>query len=178
MKRWTLFALICLCGADVTTAADSLLVAQGEMLFTQNCKACHHLEMRLVGPALKGVENRHSEAWLLKFIRSSQTMVQSGDSVAVSLFNTYNKVIMPDQPLDEAQIKSVLAYIAGAGKPVIETGDIPRPAVTPISASDRPLKFSDYRFWIIYTVTVLLVIVSIYYKAELIALGKQAGIGE
>lgn len=159
--------------SDTLQVADAAGINEGETLFTQNCKACHHLEMRLVGPALKGVEQRHTEDWLIRFIRSSQTMIQAGDSAAVALFNTYNKVPMPDQNLSDAQIHNILAYLKEAGKPaVVETGGITRPPATAVASYSRPPKFSDYRFWIMYTVTVILVIVSIYYKAELIALSK------
>ena len=152
---------------------DSLLIADGGALFNQNCTACHQLQQRLVGPPLMGVNQRHGEAWLLKFIRSSQTMIQGGDSAAIALFNTFNKVPMPDQNLTEMQIRSILAFIEDAGKPSSVVEEIPRPEAQNVTANVRPPKFSDFRFWILYTVTVVLVIVSIYYKAELIALRKK-----
>jgi mono/diheme cytochrome c family protein len=182
MKRLQVLyiAMITALGIDSVpvAASDTLdiagVVAEGELLFTQNCKACHHLEMRLVGPALKGVDQRHDEGWLLRFVRSSQTMIQEGDSAAVTLFNTFNKVPMPDQNLTDGQIRSILAYIKNADKPVlVASGGIPRPAATIIAGPVSPPRFSDYRFWIMYTITVVLVIVSIYYKAELIALRKR-----
>ncbi|HLF65408.1 MAG TPA: cytochrome c [Saprospiraceae bacterium] len=175
MKDFYCLFLIAIMGFGSLSAADSLMVVEGGNLFKLNCTACHQLEQRLVGPALKGVDQRHDEAWILKFVRSSQTMVQSGDSVAVALFNTYNSVIMPDQNLNEDQIRSILAYIKDAEKPRVSlSGGIQRPEV-PIhtAAQVRPPSFSDYRFWILYTVTVVLIIVSIYYKAELIALRKK-----
>ncbi|MBM3435704.1 MAG: cytochrome c, partial [Bacteroidetes bacterium] len=63
-------------------------------IFTQNqpppefatCTACHTIgKGKLIGPDLKGVNDRHNEAWLLSFIRSSQTMIKNGDPVAVKL---------------------------------------------------------------------------------------------
>ncbi len=52
-----------------------------------------------------------TEAWLLKFIKSSQDMVNSGDTGAVAIFNEFNKTIMPDQPLSDSEIKDVISYI-------------------------------------------------------------------
>lgn len=148
-------------------------VAEGESLFTTHCTACHHLEMRLVGPPLKNVTQRRDTTWLLRFIRSSQSMIQAGDSTAVALFNTYNKVQMPDQDLTPDQIRSILAFLGqSGGAATAEDNRIPRPAQA--QASDiKPLKFTDYRFWMLYTVTVILVIVSINYKAEMVALNKR-----
>lgn len=176
MKLLFCLVSISLISLGMLSAADSLMVEEGGKLFTLNCKACHQLEQRLVGPPLQGVDTRHDEAWILKFVKSSQTMVKSGDSAAVALFNTYNQVIMPDQSLTDDQIKSILAYIKDSEIPRnVAPGGIGRPEVVAGPAPVRPPKFSDFRFWILYTVTVLLVMVSIYYKAELIALSKQTG---
>lgn len=38
-------------------------------------------------------------------------MIKSGDPDAVAIFNEYNKTIMPDQNLSDAEIKDVLNYI-------------------------------------------------------------------
>ena len=172
--RYVWVLLILISAVHQLTAADSLAVENGKKLFTQNCKACHMVDRRMVGPALKGVETRHSEDWIFSFVKSSQAMVEQGDSAAVALFNTYNQVIMPNHTLQNEQIRDILTYIAeasagGAGG----EGGIVRPVVASANAGLRPPKFSDFRFWILYTITVLLVIVSIYYKAELIALRKQ-----
>lgn len=84
----------------------------GESDFKQVCAACHTIgKGRLVGPDLVGVTERRSEDWLLKFIKSSQSLVKSGDKTADSLFKAFNSVIMPDQAMDDAKIKDILAYI-------------------------------------------------------------------
>lgn len=143
-------------------------IEQGEKLFKTYCTACHHLEMRLVGPPLKGVNERHSEEWLYSFIKSSQTMIQEGDSAAVALFNTYNKVPMPDHEMTNDEIKNILAYIGNADKPAASGDPFPRPIVE--RSNIKPLSFTDFRFWVLYTVTVLLVIAAVYYKAEMASL--------
>ncbi len=76
------------------------------------CAACHNLtDEKKVGPGLKDVTERRDEAWLIKFIQSSQTMVKNGDKVAVKLFEENNKIPMPDNNLTEQEIKELLAYI-------------------------------------------------------------------
>lgn len=87
----------------------------GEQLFQTHCNACHTVGGgRRVGPDLKGVSERHSEEWLIKFVQSSQTVIKSGDPAANKLFDEY-KVQMPDQPLTAAEVKSVIAYTSGGG---------------------------------------------------------------
>jgi mono/diheme cytochrome c family protein len=76
------------------------------------CAACHTIgKGKLVGPDLKGVNDRHDEAWLLSFIKASQTMVKNGDPVAVKLFEENNKIPMPDNNLTDDQIRGILSYI-------------------------------------------------------------------
>ncbi|RLD79222.1 MAG: cytochrome C [Bacteroidetes bacterium] len=76
------------------------------------CNACHSIgEGKKIGPDLKGVTERHDEAWLIKFIQSSQTMVNDGDPEAVKLFEEYNKIPMPDNAYSEDEVKALLNYI-------------------------------------------------------------------
>src|SRR5688572_627438 len=78
----TLFIAFSSC---VATAQD------GEALFNNNCKTCHSPFEKVIGPALKGMETRHSEEWLLKWIKNAPAMIKSGDPTAVKLYNDYNK---------------------------------------------------------------------------------------
>ncbi len=76
------------------------------------CNACHSIgEGKKIGPDLEGVTERHDEAWLIKFIQSSQTMVNAGDAEAVKLFEEYNKIPMPDNAFSEDETKALLNYI-------------------------------------------------------------------
>ncbi len=88
---------------------------EGESLFKQVCFACHRINGgKLVGPDLARVHQRRSEDWLIRFIRSSQSVIQSGDAVAAALFEEHNKLIMPDNNYSDDQIRSILAYIREA----------------------------------------------------------------
>lgn len=103
--------VLLLCGSVPVLNAQS-----GEQTFHNTCQACHTIGGgRLVGPDLSGITSKRSEAWLTKWIKSSQSMINSGDADAVAIFNEYNKVPMPDQNLSDADIKSLLAYIHGKG---------------------------------------------------------------
>ena len=87
-------------------------VDEGKMIFTSRCASCHNVNKVIVGPALAGVSDRHSEDWIIKFVHSSQTVIKGGDKTAVDLYEKFNKVPMPDHPdLSANSIKSILAYI-------------------------------------------------------------------
>ena len=85
----------------------------GAKLFTKNCTACHTIGGgKLVGPDLSNVQNKQTEEWIIKFVQSSQTVIKSGDSAAIAIFNEYSKIIMPDQPLKSNEITEIIKYIA------------------------------------------------------------------
>ena len=86
----------------------------GQQTFQAMCAACHTIGGgRLVGPDLQGVAERRSEAWIIDFVQNSQALVQGGDEDAVALFEEYNRIPMPDQPLTEQEVRGILEYIAG-----------------------------------------------------------------
>lgn len=82
------------------------------------CKACHTIGGgKLIGPDLKGVTERREEAWLLSFIKNSQAMIDSGDPIAIQVWEDHNKIPMPPNPqLNDDQIKDILLYIENGGQ--------------------------------------------------------------
>ena len=84
----------------------------GEQIFNTTCFACHTIGGgRLIGPDLAGVHERRSQEWLEKFIKSSQSMINAGDSGAVALFEEYSSMLMPDTVASEEQIRQIIGYI-------------------------------------------------------------------
>ena len=108
MKIRFSFVLVLL-STVITTSAQN----NGEANFKQICAACHTIgKGRLVGPDLANVDQKHPEDWLIKFVKSSQSVIKSGDKYADSIFKAYNQVPMPDRPdLNDEQIKEIIAYI-------------------------------------------------------------------
>lgn len=99
------------CAVEATTA----LAEDGKAIFEGKCAACHSIgKGRLLGPDLAGVSDRRPEDWLIKFIKSPDAVLKSGDAAAKALFDEY-KMPMPDQALSDGQIKDVLAHIKTAG---------------------------------------------------------------
>ncbi len=119
LKITSLFALISL--SFNMAFAD---VAEGEKLFNANCTSCHAIDEKVVGPALKDIDKRHSEAWLIKWIKNSQAMIKAGDPAALKIYNEYNQSPMTAFPqLSDAQVKSILEYIKTGGPAPAETAD-------------------------------------------------------
>lgn len=84
----------------------------GEQIFQSNCSACHSIGGgRRVGPDLMGVNERRSQEWLEQFIKSPQSVINSGDAEAVALLEEYSGMLMPEFPLSDEQISQVLNYI-------------------------------------------------------------------
>ncbi|MBS1488781.1 MAG: c-type cytochrome [Bacteroidetes bacterium] len=88
----------------------------GEALFKQNCSACHTVgKGRLVGPDLLGITTKRPEAWLLKWTKASQSLIKSGDADAKAIYDEFGGITMPDQPLSDAEIKSIFTSISSKG---------------------------------------------------------------
>ncbi len=113
---------------------------KGEAAFKQTCAACHTIgKGKLVGPDLASVHTRRPEEWIKNFVRSSQTVIKSGDKYADSLFKAFNQIPMPDNPgLTDENIKDILNYIAANSPP----GQSASPSVTPVSSDQAPTAVS------------------------------------
>ncbi len=87
--------------------------AKGKELFNANCAACHKLDKKSTGPALRGVLDKYDgdKEWLYKWIKNSGELVKSGDAQAVKIFEEYNQVPMTAFPqLSNEDIDNILAY--------------------------------------------------------------------
>ena len=83
----------------------------GKALFNSNCAACHKLDAKSTGPALRGVSAKHSNEWLHTWIKNSTAMIKSGDPAAVKIYEEYNKALMTPFPqLSDADIDDIIAY--------------------------------------------------------------------
>jgi mono/diheme cytochrome c family protein len=113
-KKLTVYGLLITILA-MALATNAAAQASGEQLFQSKCSACHSIGGgRRVGPDLAGIGERRSVAWIGEFIKSSRTVVKSGDPEATALFEQYSGIIMPDFPLTDAQIAQILSHIANA----------------------------------------------------------------
>ncbi|MEQ9118594.1 cytochrome c3 family protein [Fulvivirga sp.] len=97
--------------SDIPT--DPAIISAGKSLFDANCKTCHRVNAKLVGPALQDVYNRApSIDWIVSFVQNSSKVIGSGDEYAVALYEEYNKTQMTAFPsFDRDQVMSILAYV-------------------------------------------------------------------
>ncbi|MDX5421261.1 MAG: c-type cytochrome [Hymenobacteraceae bacterium] len=99
-------------GATVGGDVDPAVIDAGAALFKNNCVVCHSAGSEvIVGPGLKGITDRRSESWLIKWIKNSQALIQAGDPDAVAVYNEYNKQAMPSFAFSDDEVRSILAYI-------------------------------------------------------------------
>ena len=92
-------------------AQEDEAIQAGKKLFNANCAACHKLNKRAVGPALKGVSAKYDKEWLYSWIKNSTAMVKSGDAQAVAIYEEYNGSVMTSFPqLSNEDIDNILVY--------------------------------------------------------------------
>ena len=102
--------------AGATTSAAPVAAtggdaAKGKELFNANCAACHKLDAKSTGPALRDVISKHEISWIYKWVHNSSDLIKSGDAAAVKVFEENNKVSMTSFPqLTEADIDNIIAY--------------------------------------------------------------------
>lgn len=90
---------------------DSPTIATGQILFSQNCGACHNFKEDGIGPQLGGLTKKVSVDWMHAFIKDPKTVIESGDERASELFAKY-KTIMPSFPnYSNEQINGLIAFI-------------------------------------------------------------------
>ena len=111
------------------TFAQEADPAVGKQLFNTHCAACHKLDRKSTGPALRNVVSKHETEWFYKWIKNSAGLVASGDAEAIEIFEEYNKSPMAAFPqLSNADIDNILAYTSEP-KPVppkieVTAGDV------------------------------------------------------
>lgn len=98
--------------ADPAVVESEEAIAAGKSLFNTNCKTCHKLDQKLVGPALRGITDRQSIDWAKAFILNSGAVIASGDEYAVALYKEYNNAVMPAHTfLSDDDLNNLLSYI-------------------------------------------------------------------
>ena len=86
-------------------------IQEGKALFNTNCAACHQLNRKAVGPALRGVTEKYDREWLYSWIKNGTQMIKDGDPQAVAIWEEYNRAVMTNYPqFSNEQIDNILAY--------------------------------------------------------------------
>ncbi|WNH14311.1 cytochrome c3 family protein [Thalassobellus suaedae] len=123
--------LIILLAFTTSLSAQDGDPAKGKSLFNANCAACHKLDKKMTGPALRNVETRLSDEqgldreWVYAWIKNSSGIIKSGDAYANKVYNEYGGAAMTAFPqLSNEDIDNILAYTAEEKKAPAETANI------------------------------------------------------
>ena len=117
-SKTVLLGLVFLLTFSITLFAQDGDPVKGKSLFNTNCAACHQLDKKMTGPALRGVEARLDEQgldreWINAWIGNSAALVKSGDAYANKIYTEYNGAAMTAMPqLSDQDISDILAYTA------------------------------------------------------------------
>ena len=91
----------------------------GKAAFESKCLACHSIgNGAKLGPDLLAVTKRRDDNWLARWLKEPEQMLQT-DPVAKAMLEKW-KVPMPNQGLNDAEIKQFIAYFKWADQAVVK----------------------------------------------------------
>lgn len=132
----------------------------GEKLFKSYCASCHSPgSNQLVGPGLAGVYDKYEREWLYAWIKNSQELIGSGDADAVAVYEQYNKILMPAQPVNNEQIDAILDYVKVYNESAPEPDDNTAGVTT--TGDNEPEASDSGMFVIIGLIILFLIVISI-----------------
>lgn len=82
----------------------------GKQAFESKCLACHSIgQGKKLGPDLAGVTKRRTEAWLTRWMKEPDKMLQT-DADAKAMLKEYNNIPMPNQNLSDVEVRQYVKY--------------------------------------------------------------------
>ena len=147
-------------------------IQAGKALFNTNCAACHQLNRKAVGPALRGASEKYDREWLYKWIKNGTQMIKDGDPQAVAIWEEYNRAVMTNYPqFSNEQIDNILAYTDYTPPP---------PAVTVAASAQTVSQGSDISVNIILAVAIviftILIVMLFLVQRTLIKIANASGV--
>lgn len=89
-------------------ALNTSLADKGKAVFEQKCTACHKIDTKYVGPALKDVTKRRTPEWIMNMVLNPEEMTKK-DPIAKELFETL-LVQMTFQNVSKDETREILEY--------------------------------------------------------------------
>ena len=111
-----------------TAVPTSAAAVQGKLAFESKCLACHSIAGGdKMGPDLHLVTKRRQDAWFIRWMKDPEGMAKT-DPIGKEMLAKY-KVPMPNQNIDDAEIRAYLAYFKWADANIQPRGKTqPQPA--------------------------------------------------
>ncbi len=137
---------------------NSASAQNAEKNFKLFCGVCHTLGTnKLVGPGLEGVTKRvPSEAWMAKWIRNSQEVIQGGDAYGKKLLADNKGIPMPPFPfLKDEEIAALIKYLQPAPQKEVVT------KVPATREQNRDGKGSNSVLLLLISITCLIIIIRV-----------------
>jgi mono/diheme cytochrome c family protein len=99
--------------------ATGTLAEQGRYVFmNRGCNTCHRVGGgKLIGPDLAGVTQRRDDRWLTTWLKDPAAVV-ARDPKLETWSHEFGDIIMPDQNLNDGEIKALIAYMKEFPAPV------------------------------------------------------------
>ena len=140
----------------LTSSLHAQSIEDGEKLFKSNCVSCHQIDKKVIGPALRGVNDKYSQEWLLKWIKNSAELIASGDPDAIAIYEEYNKSAMSAFTyLSDDDILNILAYVEVAPEKVAPVN------VAGLSAGEVSQVDPKRKYYVQLTLSILLLLIVI-----------------
>jgi cytochrome c oxidase cbb3-type subunit III len=87
---------------------DPAFVTKGKEIFVAKCSACHKVDKRFVGPAMRGVTQRRAPEWIMNMILDPDKMVKENQAAKDLLMEYISP--MANQNLTEDEARMILEY--------------------------------------------------------------------
>lgn len=93
-------------------AGPAIITKDGKELFNLKCKVCHAPDRDAYGPALINFNKKRTDAWLLKWIKDAQQLIDAGDKEAIAIHKQWgNKKHPVQEKLNQEQIQAIIIYL-------------------------------------------------------------------
>lgn len=103
-------------GSSVTTqvagiAEDTASIRKGQIIFAEQCGACHNFRQDGIGPQLGGLTTIVSSEWIKQFVKNPQHAIESGDERAQILFEQYKSIMPSFSGFSDEDLSCVIAFL-------------------------------------------------------------------
>jgi protein SCO1/2 len=109
----------------VATIVKGPAESNGESIFRSKCEACHSVGSEDgIGPGLKGVVALRDRAWLKKWIKQPDQLINGEDPIALVLYKKYKEIPMPNLRLEESEVEDLIGYLEASDKKINNSSSV------------------------------------------------------